>query len=99
MQLKLVRLKLTLTLISLGLVPKSNGDLRLIFDLSHGGERSVNAQTPKHLCTTVYKPFEYAVRMVLRADKKLRELCKQEGIKRLHPYMGKSDLKSAFRFL
>lgn len=80
----------------LGLVPKANGDLRLIFDLSHGKENSVNGGTDKSLCKTEYKPFEYAVRMVMKAQEILDRQDKhpEQGC---YPYMAKSDLKSAFR--
>lgn len=44
---------------------------------------------------TQYKPFEYSVRIVMRAQKRLDEMF-DEGS--LAPYMAKSDLKSAFRF-
>lgn len=78
------------------MVPKANGDLRLIFDLSHGGEQSINGCTPRELCVMTYKPFEYAVRMVLRAQEQLDSFS-VDARRKLFPYMAKSDLKSAFR--
>ena len=75
----------------IGLVPKDNGkSTRLIFHLSYprlnGTEqKSVNANTPKHLMTVAYPDLETAIRM-----------CLKEGLGCL---AGKSDLKSAFRNL
>lgn len=79
-------------------MPKANGDLRLIFGLSHGGASSINGQTPRELCVTQYKPFEYAVRMVMRAQEQLDRMLDNGDAESLAPYMAKSDLKSAFRF-
>ena len=70
-----------------GLVPKDNGrDTRLIFHLSYprGGD-SVNSMTPKKLCETKYPDFADAVRLCLQ----IGNLC----------FIGKSDMKSAFRNL
>ena len=41
-----------------GLVPKSNGDTRLIFHLSFPkSSDSVNSQTPEELCSVKYPDF------------------------------------------
>ena len=76
----------------LGLVPKDGGkDMRLIFHLSHprnpksGRPESVNANTPRELCTVKYPSFDDAVL-----------LCTING---RNCYIAKSDLKSAFRNL
>ena len=76
----------------LGLVPKDGGkDVRLIFHLSHprnpksGIPESVNANTPKELCSVKYPSFDDAVM-----------LCIINGRSCL---IAKSDLKSAFRNL
>ena len=71
-----------------GLVPKDGGrDTRLIFHLSYpkNSDKSVNAQTPKHLCKVQYPDFSDAVRMCIKAGKSCSS--------------GKSDMKSAFRNL
>ena len=52
----------------LGLVPKGENDTRLIFHLSHprgGTPQSVNACTPKELCTVKYNDFNEAIKMCL----------------------------------
>ena len=72
----------------IGLVPKDGGQkTRLIFHLSYPRESgtSVNAFTPRELCTVKYKDFDDAVRM-----------CIHEG---RHCKVGKTDLTSAFRIL
>ena len=72
----------------IGLVPKDGGKkTRLIFHLSYPREtgNSVNACTPKEVCTVKYKDFDDAVR-----------LCMNEG---KHCKAGKTDLTSAFRIL
>ena len=72
----------------LGLVPKDGGkDVRLIFHLSYPRykNRSVNANTPSHLCTVKYPDFNEAI-----------QLCIREGKFR---HIAKSDMKSAFRNL
>ena len=55
----------------IGLVPKSNGKMRLIFHLSYDfgldeGHRSLNYHTPDDLCSVRYKDLDYAVRTCLR---------------------------------
>ena len=74
----------------IGLVPKDNGrDTRLIFHLSHPRNvdppQSVNANTPEHLSSITYKDFTAAIKLCL----KLGAAC----------FLGKSDMKSAFRNL
>ena len=71
----------------IGLVPKDHGrDTRLIFHLSYPKSgRSVNSETPGWMCETDYCDFNDAV---------LR--CLEEG---KFCFMGKSDMKSAFRNL
>ena len=74
----------------IGLVPKDNGtDTRLIFHLSYprsgNNNRSVNANTPRHLCQVSYRDFDMAVKR-----------CLEEGI---GCSLSKSDVKSAFRNL
>ena len=69
----------------IGLVPKDNGcNTRLIFHLSYprGKGISVNANTPKDLCTVVYPSFDDTVR-----------LCHKAGI---NCSAAKSDMTSAF---
>ena len=54
----------------LGLVPKGQNDLRLIFHLSHPRghtPKSVNACTPSELCTVKYKGFNNAVKLCIEA--------------------------------
>ena len=70
-----------------GLVPKDNGkDTRLIFHLSYprGGD-SINSNTPKELCSVQYQDFSEAIRRCIEGGR----CC----------YIGKSDMKSAFRNL
>ena len=76
----------------IGLVPKDGGKkTRLIFHLSYPRlgkghkPKSVNANTPRHLCQVKYMSFDDAVR-----------LCMKYGVTCV---MGKSDLSSAFRHL
>ena len=57
----------------IGLVPKDNGkDTRLIFHLSYpqnAKKKSVNANTPKELCSVGYPDFDKAIQLCLRAGK------------------------------
>ena len=56
----------------IGLVPKDQGTkTRLIFHLSYprNDTTSVNANTPKHLCTVKYPDFEKAVKMCVKSGK------------------------------
>ena len=76
----------------IGLVPKDQGkDMRLIFHLSYPRQvnsTSVNANTPKHLCTVQYPSFSDAMRIIVNCLN-LTGTC----------YLSKSDAKSAFRNL
>ena len=56
---------------SAGLVPKSDGSLRLIFHLSYSrsGWDLVNDHIPKDLCTVKYKDIDNATK-----------LCMEEGV-------------------
>ena len=74
----------------IGLVPKDGGkSTRLIFHLSYPkiktGSTSVNANTPRHLCSVTYPELGDAIRLCLQAGR----FC----------HVSKSDLKSAFRQL
>ena len=71
----------------IGLVPKDGNDTRLIFHLSYPrvGGISVNSETPKELCSVEYPDFALAIRRCLEEG----DFC----------YVGKSDMKSAFRNL
>ena len=76
----------------IGLVPKDGGKkTRLIFHLSYprkvcdGVPKSVNGNTPKHICTVKYCDFNQAVQLYLSLGKN----CK----------VGKFDMSSAFRHL
>ena len=78
----------------IGLVPKANGQTRLIFHLSYdfpdSGQRSINHHTPKELCKVKYKDLDYAVRCCLRMIK-----CNPN----CELWLGISDLQSAFRVI
>ena len=72
----------------IGLMPKDKGkSTRLIFHLSYprDGTTSVNANTPKELCTVKYQSIDDAVKLLL-----------SEGV---NSNLSKSDLSSAFRHL
>ena len=78
----------------IGLVPKAGGKTRLIFHLSYqftNGNPSVNAATPKHLCTVKYKDLDQAVRNSIEMLNKLGWSTTL--------FYGKTDLESAFRIL
>lgn len=68
----------------IGLVPKQDGDVRLIFHLSYpkNGD-SVNSMTPRDLCRVKYHDFDEAIRLCLRLGRNC--------------FVGKTDMKSAFR--
>ena len=72
---------------SVGLVPKDDGkETRLIFHLSYPkGGSSINSETPRELCSVQYCDFSEAIHR-----------CLEEGV---FCYIGKSDMKSAFRNL
>ena len=76
-----------------GLVPKLNGQTRLIFHLSYvflNGNKSVNHYIPHEACMVKYHDLDFAVKQCLK-------------ILRNHPngklWFGISDLKSAFRLI
>ena len=72
----------------IGLVPKDNGkDVKLLFHLSYPkhSNKSINANTPKDLCTVKYPDFNKAIELCIKAGKSCR--------------ISKSDMKSAFRNL
>ena len=97
----------------IGLVPKAGGDqTRLIFHLSHdcSDGKSVNACTPKELCSTKYCDLDHVIRNYI----KLRETVDQDAdadlqshqhchgyakYKLVVVYSGKTDVKSAFRIV
>ena len=73
----------------IGLVPKDNGtNTRLIFHLSYPRTKhstSVNANTPKELCSVKYPNFEEAINLCIAAGRSC--------------HISRSDMKSAFRNL
>ena len=73
-----------------GLVPKSNGQTRLIFHLSFDFKefRSINYYTPKELCTVKYRDLDHAIKSCLSLMKRYPNC---------DIWMGISDMKSAFR--
>ena len=79
----------------IGLVPKDNGTkTRLVFHLSYPRNgNSVNSQTPKELCTVKYPNFEAAIQRCLE------ELDMLEDQENPQIFLGKSDMRSAFRNL
>ena len=95
------------------LVPKDNGKkTRLIFHLSFDFQRknweempnSVNFFTPKQLCSVKYKDLDYAVRVCLNLQEKLRQgkwdhLLENEQEEVGKMYFSKTDAVSAFRRL
>ena len=71
----------------IGLVPKDGGhDTHLIIHLSY----PVNSQTPKEKCSVKYPDFEEAIKRCME-EEKLED--------KMPAFVGKSDLKSAFRFV
>ena len=82
----------------MGLVPKSNGDTRLIFHLSFDfgspdqiDKKSYNYHTPDHYCKVKYRDLDAAVRQSLEI------LAQQEDTTII--YYSKADLRSAFRLV
>ena len=76
------------------LVPKAGQKTRLIFHLSYefkSGLGSLNANTPKELCSVRYQDLDYAVKACLQL------LSNHPGFNDL--FYSKSDLTSAFRIL
>ena len=77
-----------------GLVPKGEGQTRLIFHLSYefGENRnySINGNTPKEKCSVKYKDLDFAVQACLKLIG-----CDSSAV----IWFSKSDLKSAFHLL
>ena len=70
----------------IGLVPKSNGDTRLIFHLSYPRmDSSINSETLQELCMVKYKDIQHAIKLCLKAGKGC--------------FTGKANMKSTFRNL
>ena len=94
----------------IGLVPKAGGNgnqTRLIFHLSYefkqSGEPagSVNSHTPCKLCSVQYNDLDHAVKNILIVRQQ-SEAETENGSESTHiqvVYMGKSDIRSAFRVL
>ena len=84
----------------IGLVPKANNKVRLIFHLSYDFEGknggSLNHHTPKEWCSVKYNDIDYAIGVSL----KLLEEAAKEGNRKDDKqtiYYGKTDASSAFR--
>lgn len=75
----------TLRVSPVGLVPKKDGDQRLIHHLSYPEFESVNDYIDPHICTVKYSNVDEAVLMIQKLG---------QGA-----LLAKSDLKSAFRLL
>ena len=75
----------TLRISPLGLVPKKNGEFRVIHHLSFPENNSVNAFISHEVCTVHYSSIDDAVLMIHRLGK---------GAK-----LAKTDIKSAFRLI
>ena len=85
----------------IGLVPKNSGrDVRLIFHLSYlkDGD-SVNLQTPKELSSVQYPSFDDVVHRCLEEIKFLESLLDSTKPVLENIFVGKSDMRSAFRNL
>ena len=77
----------------IGLVPKSNGQTRLIFHLSYdfeSGGKSFNYHTPEELGSVKYKDLDHAVKNCIRLIRLIPNCLIWGGI---------TDLKSAFRIV
>ena len=71
----------------LGLVPKANGKVRMIFHLSYEfKDKSVNQCIPDHLCTVKYNDLDQAVKLTL-------------GLLRRPVVYGKTDFSNAYRLV
>ena len=79
----------------IGLVPKEGGDgTRLIFHLSYPKKgTSVNSSTPHEMCTVLYPSFDKAIQICLN------ELKDSSDSENSPIFIGKSDMRSAFRNL
>ena len=91
----------------IGLVPKAGGKTRMIFHLSFDfteEETSLNACTPKEICSVKYNDLDTAVRECIQLfDEAVRKM-KELGINLTDGntpvlFLGKTDLSSAFRVL
>ena len=80
-----------------GLVPKSNGKLRLIFHLSYEfgeEEHSLNYFTPDEWCTVSYQDLDHTIRNCLHMLDSISQSEQLEGL-----FATKTDLLSTFRVL
>jgi hypothetical protein len=75
----------TLRVSPVGLVPKKDGDFRLIHHLSYPSNDSVNSHTDPDICTVQYANIDQAVLMIQNLGQ--------------NALLAKTDLKSAFRLL
>ena len=91
-------------------MPKDQGrNMRLIFHLSYprDGDSSINANTPTKFCSVHYPDFDDAVSRCLeeiqileRMEQSKIEFQRSNNHRNFRPiYIGKSDMKSAFRNL
>ena len=82
----------------IGLVPKANNKVRLIFHLSYDFEwknsGSLNHHTPKEWCSVKYNDIDYAIGVCLKL---LEEMTKEGKDEKQTIYYGKTDTSSAFR--
>ena len=92
----------------IGLVPKSGNDqTRLIFHLSYEFEDSkgsVNANTPKELCSVQYNDLDKVVQSILIIREQELKRRSKDGYNDTETdyvivFLSKTDLKSAFRIL
>ena len=84
----------------IGLVPKVNGETRLIFHLSYDfpkSNRSVNYYTPHEKCTVKYNNLDHAVRQSLQLLRNIFFDLTADG--NVLIWYGKTDIKSAFCLL
>ena len=88
----------------IGLVPKADGKTRMIFHLSYdfkkNQEESLNACTPRELCSVNYNDLDCAVRQIMRLCREAWNEHPKEDLQ-VFPviFLGKTDLTSAFRVL
>ena len=79
----------------IGLVPKAGNKMRLIFHLSYDFSEtntSLNANTPRDMCSVKYKNLDYAIMTCL-------ELLKHKPSEDAQLHYSKTDVQSAFRVL
>ena len=83
----------------IGLVPKAGNKTRLIFHLSYNFDSkmpdSVNACTPRDICTMKYNDLDTTVHHCIEISKLTEQLNEGDGT----IFLGKTDLTSAFRIL